>query len=227
MMFYIQKAISFIQKNIRKLTILSIIIFIILFLLKLVINIQIKDIINIYAIIIGPIIAVSITKNSDEEEKKRNDKMQIFKTLITGSSYLAITGAWSTRCVEMLNQINLIFRDDKDVECNWRKYYNLLSDASNREGLQKERNQALFNMLNSMARSLGYKDFSLLEKDNILYTPNAMQIEIQNENQFKNLQLQTLSGFVKTFSENQSQKNNIKLPRYPRKNSIWVRGRRT
>lgn len=169
-----------------------------------------KNSINIFAIIFGPVIAVFITKWSDDRRRKRDDKMQIFKTLITDYTYLIITGAWSTRCVEMLNQINLTFRDDKDVECNWRKYYSLLSDTSDREGLQTERDQALVNMLNSMAKSLGYKDFSLLEKDNILYAPNAMKIEIQKENQFKNLQLQTLSGFAKTFSENQSQKNNTK-----------------
>lgn len=65
-------------------------------------------ILNVIAIIIAPIVSVKIAQSLQDRAKKRQDKMEIFKTLMTSRIY-----GWTTQSVNALNSIDIIFSDDE------------------------------------------------------------------------------------------------------------------
>lgn len=67
-----------------------------------------NDILNLIAIIVIPIIAVVMGQYLQNKAKKRKDKMQIFKTLMTSRIY-----GWTQESIHCLNIIDIVFSDDK------------------------------------------------------------------------------------------------------------------
>lgn len=68
---------------------------------------EIKDILNLIAIIVIPIAAVLIGQWLQNRSEKRKDKMQIFKALMTARIY-----GWTVESVHALNVIDIVFADD-------------------------------------------------------------------------------------------------------------------
>ena len=112
-----------------------------------------SDYINIAAIILAPIVSVIVGQKLQNRARKRNDKMQIFKILMSSRIY-----GWTNASVEALNLIEVVFAKDKKVISQWKRYYDVLSvekpDAAQREKMIKERDA----LLEVIAVSLGYKD---------------------------------------------------------------------
>lgn len=81
----------------------------------------ISIILNVIAIIIAPIISVKIAQSLQDKAKMRQDKMEIFKTLMTNRIY-----GWTPQSVNALNSIDIIFSDDEAVRKQWKAYYNKL-----------------------------------------------------------------------------------------------------
>ena len=73
---------------------------------------------NLAAIIIIPIAAVLIGQWLQDRAKKREDKMNIFKTLMTARIY-----GWTVASVQALNIIDIVFADDKSVRDAWKDLY--------------------------------------------------------------------------------------------------------
>ena len=69
-------------------------------------------ILNIVALLLVPIVAVIVGQKLQERAKKREDKMQIFKVLMTNRGL-----GWSPDMVEALNIIDVVFADDDAVIC--------------------------------------------------------------------------------------------------------------
>ena len=132
---------------------------------------------NIVALLLVPIVAVIVGQKLQERSKTREDKMQIFKVLMTSRGL-----GWSQDMVEALNIIDVVFADDDAVIKQWRLYYDKLCiekpSATDLKKIMTERNK----LIEQIANSLGYKDKITWETIQNSYIPQGM-LEAMNKTQ--------------------------------------------
>ncbi len=141
---------------------------------------NIEDILNLIAIVIIPIVAVLIGQWLQDRAEKRKDKMHIFKTLMTARIY-----GWTPESVNCLNVIDIVFADDKEVRSAWKDLFDKYCVKNPDETQLKKIQNAQYKLLETMAKSLGYKDKITWETIQNPYLPDGMvkQIEAQNQSQ--------------------------------------------
>jgi hypothetical protein len=140
-------------------------------------TVKITDIVMIAAVVVGPLIAVQLTRHLDERREVRNRKLWIYKTLMATRAYTI-----SAQHVEALNRIDLEFssknkRERPVLEC-WGQYLDLLGDRTiPAEVWSVKRRDLLF----QMGLILGYESDKTKLKNGI-YSPEAHgRIEGQQE----------------------------------------------
>ena len=149
---------------------------------------EVKDIISIIAIIISPIVAVLVGQILQNREKKRADKMEVFKTLMVFRGL-----GWTPEKVKALNMIEVVFSNDKNVLNQWKIYYDRLCvENPNETELLKIKNEG-DKLLEEMAKSLGYKDKVTWETIQKPYIPQGLLFNMSQQQQFKNAQLDAIS----------------------------------
>ena len=143
----------------------------------------IMEIINIIALIIIPVIAVVIGQKLQVCSQKRNDKMQIFKTLMTSRIF-----GWTNESVQAMNLIDVVFADDKAVRKQWKICFDKMcvenptdTDLSKIK-LEREK------LLEAMAKSLGYKDIITWESIQNPYIPKGMTDLMAQQQAYQNNQ---------------------------------------
>lgn len=165
--------------------------------------VSIMEWINIIAIITGPIIAIFISQKLQERNKKREDKVQIFKILMTSRIY-----GWSNESVYALNIIDIVFSDEQEVIDKWHMYHDKLRIENPSEtDLQKIR-EARNRLLETIAISLGYKDkitWSIIETP---YIPTGMYEQMQQQKTFQQNQCEAID-MMKSFIMNANNKEKI------------------
>ena len=141
------------------------------------------EIINIIALIIIPVIAVVIGQKLQVCSQKRNDKMQIFKTLMTSRIF-----GWTNESVQAMNLIDVVFADDKAVRKQWKICFDKMcvenptdTDLSKIK-LEREK------LLEAMAKSLGYKDIITWESVQNPYIPKGMTDLMVQQQAYQNNQ---------------------------------------
>lgn len=132
----------------------------------------IADWLTISAILLGPIIAVQLTRYLDNQKEARERKLQVFKTLMATRAY---TVSWDH--VVALNRIDLEFDKDnkkeKAVIEAWKAYLDLLGDKNMPpEQWAVKRIDLLIELLHNMAQVLDY-DFDKTHIKNSSYSPVA------------------------------------------------------
>lgn len=143
-----------------------------------------KDWINIAAIIVIPIVAVLIGQYLQNRAKKREDKLQIFKTLMTARIY-----GWTKESINALNIIDVIYVNDKSVRDAWAKLFELYCNDDKSDIMSKKRKDSMYKLLEDMSKSLGYGkkiDWQTIQNP---YIPQVLQDELQKEEVYKNGQL--------------------------------------
>lgn len=149
---------------------------------------QINDIVNIIAIILSPIVAVIVGQILQNRDKRRNDKMEIFKTLMIGRGL-----GWSVESVKALNIIYVVFSDDKKVLDQWKIYYDKLCIENPTEmDLLKIKIEG-DKLLDIMSRTLGYKDKVTWEIIQKPYIPMGMTENMLYHKQYMNTQMETIN----------------------------------
>lgn len=147
-----------------------------------------KDVLNLIAIIVIPIAAVLIGQWLQIRSEKRKDKMHIFKVLMTSRIY-----GWTHESVHCLNIIDIVFSDDEKVRNAWKNLYDKYCVQTPDETQLKKIQSAQYKLLETMAKSLGYKDKVTWDTIQNPYIPKGMsqQIEAQNQSQqaYKNILL--------------------------------------
>ena len=139
------------------------------------------EIINIAAIIIGPISAVWITLWWQQRKEKRDAKRRLFTTLMAHRRKIPPPIEW----VNALNVIDVIFADVPEVVQLWHKYYEHLANPPANQNFETREHTYIL-LLSAMARSLGYKRLEQTDIDKY-YTPQvhgdqaALNHEIQTE----------------------------------------------
>lgn len=141
------------------------------------------EIINIIALIIIPVIAVVIGQKLQVCSQKRNDKMQIFKTLMTSRIF-----GWTNESVQAMNLIDVVFADDKAVRKQWKICFDKMcvenptdTDLSKIK-LEREK------LLEAMAKSLGYKNIITWESIQNPYIPKGMTDLMAQQQAYQNNQ---------------------------------------
>lgn len=139
-----------------------------------------KDILNLIAIIVIPIAAVLIGQYLQNKAERRKDKVQIFKTLMTSRIY-----GWTQESVHCLNVIDIVFSDDKKVRDAWKDLYDKYCVRNPDDVQLKKIQNAQYKLLETISKSLGYKDKITWENIQNPYIPNGLlqQLESQNKSQ--------------------------------------------
>ena len=142
---------------------------------------SISEIINLTAILLGPIIAVSITLWWQRRKEKRDAKIGLFLTLMTHRKSSPPSPEW----VNALNIIDVVFADVPQVVELWHRYYENLSNPPANQNFQS-RDHIFLLMLSAMARCLGYHKLEQTDIDKF-YSPVAhgnqarLNLECQTE----------------------------------------------
>lgn len=137
---------------------------------------KINDILNLLAIIIIPIAAVLIGQHLQNRAEKRKDKMHIFKVLMTSRIY-----GWTQESVYCLNIIDIVFSDDEKVRNAWKDLFDKYCVQNPDETQLKKIQNAQDKFLETMAKSLGYKDKVTWETIQNPYIPNGMRRQQQEQ----------------------------------------------
>lgn len=153
----------------------------------------IADWLMIASVLIGPLIAVQLTRHLDNKREIRGRKLQIFKTLMATRAYNI---SWDH--VEALNRIDLEFdKDDakeKAVLNSWKEYLDLLGNTAmpiDQWGIRRV--DLLVELLHKMAIVLDY-DFDKTHIKNSSYSPRAHgEIEDQ-QSKIRKLTIELLEG---------------------------------
>lgn len=155
------------------------------------------DIISILAIIAAPVVAVIIGQKLQNRAKKRQDKMEIFKTLMTSRIH-----GWTPESVFALNVIDIVFADDKNVRNQWKTYHDKLcvSDPT-QEDLKKIQTEQ-YKLLETIAVSLGYKDKITWETIQNPYIPDGMVAAKKQQEQMVTAQIKLLNLITPQKTEN-------------------------
>ncbi|MBL0010275.1 MAG: hypothetical protein IPP22_03130 [Nitrosomonas sp.] len=132
----------------------------------------IADWLMIAAVLLGPIIAVQLTRHLDNKKEERERKLEVFKTLMATRAYTV-----SLDHVVALNRIDLEFdkgdNNEKAVIEAWKEYLDLLCDKSIAPEQWSVRRIDLFvELLHKMAQVLDY-DFDKTHIKNSSYSPVA------------------------------------------------------
>lgn len=144
--------------------------------------------INIAAIILAPVVSVIIGQKLQDRAKRRQDKMDIFKTLMTNRVYI-----WTTACVHALNIIDIVFADDKKVRSQWKAYYDKLCvNNPSEEDLRKIETEKC-KLLEAIAESLGYKDKITWETIQNPYIPKGLTDSMIQQQQYQNGQVEIMN----------------------------------
>lgn len=128
-----------------------------------------KDILNLIAIVVIPIVAVLIGQHLQNRAEIRKDKMQIFKTLMTSRIY-----GWTQESVHCLNIIDIVFADDKTVRNAWKDLYDKYCVQNPDAAQLKKIQNAQYKLLETISKSLGYKDKVTWETIQNPYVPDGM-----------------------------------------------------
>ena len=149
------------------------------------------SVINVIAVMVAPIAAVLITQRLQDRAEIRKDKIQIFKTLMTGRGL-----GWNVDSVHALNVIDVVFADDREVRGAWKDLYDKYCVDTPDEQQKKKIEQAQYKLLETIAISLGYQNKITWETIQNPYIPKGMvdQIVLQSQSQQAYLNLMTAMG---------------------------------
>lgn len=127
------------------------------------------EILTIIALIAVPISAVVIGQYLQDRSKKREEKMNIFKLLMTARIY-----SWTESGVQALNLIDVIFSDSKAVRAAWKEYRASLNVTSVELFNAKDSSTKHHKLLEAISDDLGYKGKITWETIQNPYVPEGL-----------------------------------------------------
>ena len=158
-------------------------------------NLLIFTIINTIAIIFIPIIAVIVGQWLQKKEKHRDDKMKVFRTLMTDRFF-----GWTNESVYALNILDIVFSDDKKVIEQWKIYKDRLTVENPTDTDIKKIEIEKYKLLEIMAKSLNY-DISWETIQNP-YLPQGMVKNILQQQNYQNSQTEVMEKFKELLNNN-------------------------
>lgn len=149
-----------------------------------------KDIINIFSVLLSPIIAILISILIQKRQAKTNMKVNIFNTLMN-YRYSSI----NEEMTKMFNMIDIAFYKNKHVRKLWKEYYESLC---NNNLINNRKDEKRLELIYAMAKDLGYKnEISYLDISRV-YNPQAISDKLNREEEIeKQLLLYLLNKNIK------------------------------
>lgn len=167
-------------------------------------NILIFTIINTVAIILIPIVAVLVGHCLQSKEKKRDDKMKVFRTLMTDRFF-----GWTKESVYALNILDVVFSNDKKVINQWKAYKDKLTIENPTDTDIKKIEIEKYKLLEIMAKSLNY-DISWETIQNP-YFPQGMAKNFLQQQNYQNMQTEVMEKIKNMLSNGNQIKIDKKL----------------
>jgi hypothetical protein len=137
-----------------------------------------KELINIVAILLSPIIAVLVTKYLQDRKAKKDYKLSIFSTLMATRQ-----APINDETVRALNMIDVAFCKEEKVRNLWHEYYEMLhNEGLNNPVGYKTRQQKNLGLITEMAKVVGYgEEISSLDVDRVYYPRGLGEVSSRNE----------------------------------------------
>jgi type II secretory pathway pseudopilin PulG len=129
------------------------------------------EIINIIAILLSPVIAIQVQRFLDKRKQSIERRSQIFEIL------MATRGArLSVQHIDALNSIDIEFSGKKfsNVINAWKNYFDALCISESTDSVIQKRNDLYSQLLFELAKSTGYKNFTLSEINRNYYYPQGL-----------------------------------------------------
>ena len=130
---------------------------------------ELKDILNLIAMFIIPVVAVIVGQHLQNRAEIRKDKMHIFKVLMTSRIY-----GWTVDSVHALNLIDVVFAKDKAVRAAWKELYEAYSSTEQSDLMANKRKNLMYKLLEEIANNIGYKKEITWETIQNPYIPQGM-----------------------------------------------------
>lgn len=125
------------------------------------------EVINLIAVVVGPIVAVVITLWWQQRKEHRDAKLRLFLTLMAKRRTIPPTIEW----VDAPKVIDVAFADTPQVVQLWHEYYAGLANPPANQNYQQLEHTYLL-MLSAMARTLGYTRLEQTDIDKF-YSPQV------------------------------------------------------
>jgi hypothetical protein len=149
-------------------------------------------VITVLALLIGPVLAVLVSRMNDERRERRQAKLWIFKTMMTTRA-----DRTSADHVRALNSIDLEFygdgKSERDVRDAWRLYLDHLGTPTDTPNWSQRQAELLDNTLSRMATCLGYH-FDPVTIRRGVYSPLAYAQNIDRQEELRKALLSLLNG---------------------------------
>lgn len=151
-------------------------------------------VVNLIAIVVGPIAAVLITRLMDNRSETRSRRYQVFRDLMRTRA-----AKISPPHVDALNLVEIEFHNFPNVKQAWQRYMeNLFTSAPGDAGEQSNffvrREQLFIKLIQEVANTLGLKSVDITDVMTNNYYPMGWQNEQQEQQQARQLLIQLLSG---------------------------------
>jgi hypothetical protein len=136
------------------------------------------EIINVFALLLSPLIAVLVSVFLQSKQVKCGEKKVIFSTLIA-TRHSPI----NDQTVRALNMIDVVFYKNKNVRRLWREYYDMLHNTGLNNDLgYKTRQTKNLELITEMAKDLGYgKEITALDVERVYYPVGLGQAFTRSE----------------------------------------------
>ena len=129
------------------------------------------ELINIFANLLSPVIAIQVQRFLDKRKQHIERRSQIFKIL------MATRGArLSVHHIDALNSIDIEFAGKKfsNVINAWKNYFDALCIMESTDSVIQKRNDLYSQLLFELAKSTGYKRFTLSDINRNYYYPQGL-----------------------------------------------------
>lgn len=170
---------------------------------------ELRDVLTIVAILVGPIASVAVTMWWQRRKEKRDAKERLFVTLMAHRHASPPAEDW----VDSLNVIDVVFARQTKVLDLWHRYYDALNTSPSNTNYQSQQHTYLL-MLAEMARLLGYTRLEITDIDKF-YSPRAYgdQMQINRETQLEWLRVLRNTARLETVDRDPEDRDERNLPR--------------
>ena len=161
---------------------------------------NLTDVLTILAILLSPLIAVIITLWYNDRQEKQKAKIELFMTLLANRKTYPVP----IEFVNSLNTIDVVFHKSEKVISAWK---NLFSEYHNEPFQITLVNRKLLDLLDAMAKDLGYIDIRQTDFDSF-YSPCLFENQRQYQESVNKELLRVLKNSVSFGNMSQVNRNN-------------------
>lgn len=112
---------------------------------------EIKDLINLLAILLSPIIAVLVTIWMQDRREKRGRMHWVLATVVANRHQKV-----AVEVVQALNSIDIVFTNNVEVRRLWKEYMDITEQNFEQPNIYKKLDDEYVELIDAMAKALGY-----------------------------------------------------------------------